>query len=154
MAKPRTAIYPGTFDPITNGHMDMIRRASRLVDHLIVAVARNAGKNPLLGIDERVALVNAEIADLNRPAEGRRMLVGIRPEHLSVAAAGSGLAARVETVEPTGAQVQIVGRIGSQPVTAVVNGRVLPAVGSEIWLAPEAGHVHAFDAETGARVGA
>ena len=73
MAKPRTAIYPGTFDPITNGHMDMIRRASRLVDHLIVAVARNAGKNPLLGIDERVALVNAEIADLNRPAEGRRV---------------------------------------------------------------------------------
>ena len=73
MAKPRTAIYPGTFDPITNGHMDMIRRASRLVDHLIVAVARNAGKNPLLGIDERVALVNVEIADLNRPAEGRRV---------------------------------------------------------------------------------
>jgi pantetheine-phosphate adenylyltransferase len=73
MAKPRVAIYPGTFDPITNGHMDMIRRATRLADHLIVAVARNAGKNPLLGVDERVDLVRAEIAELDRPAEGRRV---------------------------------------------------------------------------------
>jgi pantetheine-phosphate adenylyltransferase len=75
MAKPqpRIAIYPGTFDPITNGHMDMIRRATRVADHLIVAVARNAGKNPLLGVDERVELVRAEIAALNNPAEGRRV---------------------------------------------------------------------------------
>jgi pantetheine-phosphate adenylyltransferase len=75
MAKPqpRVAIYPGTFDPITNGHMDMIRRATRVADHLIVAVARNAGKNPLLAIDERLELVRAEIADLDRPAEGRRV---------------------------------------------------------------------------------
>jgi pantetheine-phosphate adenylyltransferase len=75
MAKPRPhiAIYPGTFDPITNGHMDIIRRASRVADHLIVAVARNAGKNPLLAIDERIELVQAEIADLNNPAEGRRV---------------------------------------------------------------------------------
>jgi pantetheine-phosphate adenylyltransferase len=79
MAKPRAriAIYPGTFDPITNGHMDMIRRATRVADHLIVAVARNAGKNPLLGVDERVELVRAEVADLNSPAEGRR--VEVRP---------------------------------------------------------------------------
>jgi len=73
MPSPRTAIYPGTFDPITNGHMDMIRRATRVADHLIVAVARNAGKNPLLGVDERVELVRAEIADLNNPVEGRRV---------------------------------------------------------------------------------
>jgi pantetheine-phosphate adenylyltransferase len=76
-AQPRIAIYPGTFDPITNGHMDMIRRATRVADHLIVAVARNAGKNPLLGVDERVELVRAEVADLNCPAEGRR--VEVRP---------------------------------------------------------------------------
>ena len=73
MPSPRTAIYPGTFDPITNGHMDMIRRATRVADHLIVAVARNAGKNPLLGVDERVELVRAEIADLNNPVEGRKV---------------------------------------------------------------------------------
>ena len=77
MPSPRTAIYPGTFDPITNGHMDMIRRATRVADHLIVAVARNAGKNPLLGVDERVELVRAEVADLNNPVEGRR--VEVRP---------------------------------------------------------------------------
>jgi len=73
MANPRVAIYPGTFDPITNGHMDIIRRATRVADHLIVAVARNAGKNPLLGVDERLELVRAEIADLDRPAAGRRI---------------------------------------------------------------------------------
>jgi pantetheine-phosphate adenylyltransferase len=73
MASPRVALYPGTFDPITNGHMDIIRRAVRLVDHLIIAVARNAGKNPLFGVDERVGLVRAEIAELDRPAVGRRV---------------------------------------------------------------------------------
>jgi pantetheine-phosphate adenylyltransferase len=73
MPSPRTAIYPGTFDPITNGHMDIIRRATRVADHLIVAVARNAGKNPLLGVEERIELVRTEIADLNNPVEGRRV---------------------------------------------------------------------------------
>jgi pantetheine-phosphate adenylyltransferase len=58
-------VYPGTFDPITNGHMDIIRRASRLVDRLVVAVACNAGKSPLFGIDERVAIVRDEVATLD-----------------------------------------------------------------------------------------
>jgi pantetheine-phosphate adenylyltransferase len=56
-------VYPGTFDPITNGHLDIIRRASRLVDRLIVAVSINAGKGPLFSLDERVALVREELAD-------------------------------------------------------------------------------------------
>jgi len=72
MAK-RVALYPGTFDPITNGHLDIIRRAVRLVDHLIIAVARNAGKNPLLGVDERLELVRAEIGDLRLPPGGCRI---------------------------------------------------------------------------------
>ena len=71
--KARIALYPGTFDPITNGHMDIIRRATRVADHLIVAVARNAGKNPLLGVEERLELVRAEIAELNGRAEGRKV---------------------------------------------------------------------------------
>lgn len=58
-------LYPGTFDPITNGHMDIIVRAARLVDRLIVAVARNAGKGPLFSTGERVELVRAEVAPLN-----------------------------------------------------------------------------------------
>ncbi len=73
MIKAKTAIYPGTFDPVTNGHMDIIRRALRVSDHLIVAVARNAGKNPLLGLEERVALVNAEVADLNAAGGPKRV---------------------------------------------------------------------------------
>jgi pantetheine-phosphate adenylyltransferase len=59
MAK-RTGLYPGTFDPVTNGHIDVIGRAARLVDRLVVGVAINAGKGPLFPLEERVALVQAE----------------------------------------------------------------------------------------------
>jgi len=64
MAKPRIGVYPGTFDPITTGHLDIIRRGTRIVDHLIVAVARNDGKGPLFGTDERLEMVSAELAEL------------------------------------------------------------------------------------------
>jgi pantetheine-phosphate adenylyltransferase len=64
MTQPRIAIYPGTFDPITNGHTDIIRRAIKIVDRLIVGVARNDGKGPLFGTDERVEIVRGEIAHL------------------------------------------------------------------------------------------
>src|ERR1700739_2949002 len=56
----RVAVYPGTFDPITNGHIDIIGRAARLVDRLVVGVALNAGKSPLFPLKERVELVVAE----------------------------------------------------------------------------------------------
>ena len=59
MAK-RIVIYPGTFDPLTYGHMDIIERASRLGDELIVAVAANAGKGPLLSVEDRTELVAIE----------------------------------------------------------------------------------------------
>jgi pantetheine-phosphate adenylyltransferase len=67
-AKGRIGVYPGTFDPITNGHLDIIQRASRQVDHLIVGVARNAGKGPLYSTDERVAMVREDVAALNTGA--------------------------------------------------------------------------------------
>ena len=57
----RTGVYPGTFDPVTNGHMDIISRAARVVDALIVGVAINAGKGPLFSLDERVEMVAEEI---------------------------------------------------------------------------------------------
>lgn len=60
----RTVIYPGTFDPPTYGHLDIIARASRLGDELIVAVASNIGKGPMLGVEERVELVSNEVAAL------------------------------------------------------------------------------------------
>lgn len=56
----RVALYPGTFDPVTNGHLDIIGRAARLVDRLVVGVAINIGKGPLFDLEERVELVRAE----------------------------------------------------------------------------------------------
>ena len=53
----RTAIYPGSFDPFTNGHLDVVQRAARLFDRVIVAVAMNAGKNPLFTLGERRGMV-------------------------------------------------------------------------------------------------
>jgi len=57
----RIGIYPGTFDPITNGHLDVIARAARLLDKLVVGVAINTSKGPLFTLEERVELVRAEI---------------------------------------------------------------------------------------------
>jgi len=56
-----TAVYPGTFDPITNGHLDIIERGVRLFDRIIVALLRNADKEPLLPLDERVEIVRAVV---------------------------------------------------------------------------------------------
>ena len=61
----RIGVYPGTFDPVTNGHLDIIRRARRLVDHLIIAVARNDGKQPMFNIDQRLAIAEEEAAALD-----------------------------------------------------------------------------------------
>src|SRR3954449_2248449 len=52
------AIYPGSFDPITNGHLDLIARGARLVDRLVVAILRNESKQPLFSVDERIAMLN------------------------------------------------------------------------------------------------
>lgn len=68
MSKGRIGVYPGTFDPITNGHLDIIQRASRMVDHLVVGVARNAGKGPLFSTDERMKMVREDVAALNNGA--------------------------------------------------------------------------------------
>jgi pantetheine-phosphate adenylyltransferase len=61
---PRVALYPGTFDPITKGHEDLIRRASRLFDEVVVAVAINANKDPWFPLDERTELVERVVGDL------------------------------------------------------------------------------------------
>lgn len=58
----QTAIYPGTFDPLTNGHMDLIERASRLFDRVIVGVAANPDKSPFFSLEERVSLAQAALA--------------------------------------------------------------------------------------------
>jgi pantetheine-phosphate adenylyltransferase len=60
----RKGLYPGTFDPIHNGHIDIIGRAARLMDHLVIGVAMNIGKGPLFPLEERVALVEEECATI------------------------------------------------------------------------------------------
>ncbi len=60
----RTAIYPGSFDPFTNGHLDVVQRAARLFDRVIVAVARNEGKNPFFTLEERRDLVARSIRQI------------------------------------------------------------------------------------------
>ncbi len=62
----RTGVYPGTFDPITLGHMDIIRRGAKLVDRLVIGVTTNPSKSPMFSIEERLALVRREIAGLGK----------------------------------------------------------------------------------------
>jgi len=62
----RTAIYPGSFDPFTNGHLDVVQRAVKLFDRVIVAVAENESKSPFFSLAERQALVSASLAGLDR----------------------------------------------------------------------------------------
>jgi pantetheine-phosphate adenylyltransferase len=64
----RTGIYPGTFDPITNGHIDIIKRGLRLVDRLVIGVATNPSKNPLFTLEERVKMVHEYTEPLAKKA--------------------------------------------------------------------------------------
>jgi pantetheine-phosphate adenylyltransferase len=73
MAELRIGLYPGTFDPVTNGHMDIIHRAARMLDKLVVGVAINAGKGPLFTLEERLEMVREETANL--PDVGDRIEV-------------------------------------------------------------------------------
>jgi pantetheine-phosphate adenylyltransferase len=60
----RTALYPGTFDPMTNGHLDIIRRAMNLCDKLVIGVAINRDKNPLFSLEERTEMVRFALSDM------------------------------------------------------------------------------------------
>ena len=60
----RTGVYPGTFDPVTLGHMDIIRRGAKLVDRLVIGVTTNPSKSPMFTVEERMAMVRREIADM------------------------------------------------------------------------------------------
>lgn len=60
----RTGVYPGTFDPITLGHMDIIRRGAKLVDRLVIGVTTNPSKSPMFSVDERIDMVRREIVSI------------------------------------------------------------------------------------------
>ena len=65
MAAERTGVYPGTFDPVTSGHMEVIRRSLRLVDKLVIGPAINIAKGPLFSLEERMDIVKDDIADFS-----------------------------------------------------------------------------------------
>jgi pantetheine-phosphate adenylyltransferase len=60
----RTVIYPGSFDPLTNGHLDVLQRATKLFDRVVIAIARSDGKQPLFSLEERLALVRESVREL------------------------------------------------------------------------------------------
>ena len=64
MSKQRVGVYPGTFDPITLGHMDIIRRGAKLVDKMVIGVTTNIAKSPMFSVEERVAMVEREVAGI------------------------------------------------------------------------------------------
>ncbi|MEL6218439.1 MAG: pantetheine-phosphate adenylyltransferase [Pseudomonadota bacterium] len=64
----RIGLYPGTFDPVTRGHTDIVRRAAKLVDRLVIGVAINRDKGPLFSLEERVAMIEAETAPITASA--------------------------------------------------------------------------------------
>ena len=65
----RIGVYPGTFDPITLGHMDIIRRGAKLVDRLIIGVTTNPSKSPMFSVDERMATVRREVSEIGGAIE-------------------------------------------------------------------------------------
>ena len=79
----KNAIYPGSFDPVTLGHLDIIRRSSRLVDHLIVGVLNNNTKTPLFSVDERVNMLKDVTKDIDNVEilSFRGLLVDFAKEH-------------------------------------------------------------------------
>src|ERR1700710_1509003 len=63
MVMERTGVYPGTFDPVTSGHMEVVRRSLRLVDKLVIGPAINIGKGPLFSLEERIEIIKDDISD-------------------------------------------------------------------------------------------
>ena len=71
MPVERTGVYPGTFDPVTSGHMEVIRRSLRLVDRLVIGPATNIGKGPLFSLEERIDIIKDDIADFPKADQDR-----------------------------------------------------------------------------------
>jgi pantetheine-phosphate adenylyltransferase len=79
MPAARVGVYPGTFDPIHKGHLDVIRRATKVVDRLILAIAVNVGKDPFLRLEDRTALVQAEASRLMEEDEVNGCRLEVHP---------------------------------------------------------------------------
>jgi multiple sugar transport system ATP-binding protein len=107
------------------------------------------------GAGTRVTLANGvDLPAPGAPDDGREVLYGIRPEHLSLGDPADGLPCEVVVVEPTGADTQVVCRIGGQDLIAVLRDRVACRAGDRVGLRPDASRAHLFDAGSGARLSA
>jgi pantetheine-phosphate adenylyltransferase len=71
----RTGVYPGTFDPVTSGHMEIVRRALRMFDRLVIGPATNIGKGPLFSLEERVSIIQEDIQDFPEADRSRITIV-------------------------------------------------------------------------------
>ena len=134
-----TAIYPGTFDPITNGHLDLVERASRMFDRILVAVAENCNKGPLFTLEERVAMTL--LVECARRTESRVILRGLRAVsdfefEFQLAGMNRHLGPEIETVFMTPSEryafissslIREIARFGGD-VSAFVPGPVLTAL--------------------------
>jgi multiple sugar transport system ATP-binding protein len=144
-----------------NGHVEQIGAPLELYDqpsNLFVAgfigspamnfVRGTVRRNGAVGVltPEGETIPAPEAAGMD---EGREVVLGIRPEHMSLAKGEKGFAATVSVVEPTGAEVQVLGRHGADDVVAVFRERIMPRPGEVIRLIPDLAHAHVFDAETG-----
>ena len=75
MASERTGVYPGTFDPVTSGHMEVVRRSLKLVDRLVIGPSTNIGKGPLFSLEERIDIIKDDIADFSQDDRDRIKIV-------------------------------------------------------------------------------
>jgi pantetheine-phosphate adenylyltransferase len=82
MGMERTGVYPGTFDPVTSGHMEIIRRSLRLVDKLVIGPHINVGKGPLFSLEERIEIIKEDIAEF--PAADRERIEVVPFERLLI----------------------------------------------------------------------
>ena len=99
-----------------------------------------------------IELPAGQVAADTSAQDGRQVTYGIRPEHLTIGREGDGVLAEVIVVEPTGADTQVFARVGEQPLSAVFRERHRFAPGDRIWLRPEPGKAHWFDADNGRRI--
>ena len=82
MAVERTGVYPGTFDPVTSGHMEVIRRSLWLVDKLVIGPATNIGKGPLFSLEERIDIIMEDISDFPKADQDR--ITAVSYTHLTL----------------------------------------------------------------------
>jgi pantetheine-phosphate adenylyltransferase len=132
----RIALYPGSFDPLTNGHVDVILSAARICDELVVGIGTHPGKTPLFGVEERAAFVEEACRDL---LAGQSCKLSVRPF--------SGLA--IEAARAAGAHIIVRGlRNGSdldyETQMAGMNAAMAPEIKTVFFAAsPEVGHITA-----------